>query len=29
MIMAAMTEAVTEGLKKAVEMGKIQFPGSR
>jgi len=29
MIMAAMTEAVTEGLKKAVEMGKIQIPGIR
>lgn len=29
MIREAMTEAVTEGLKKAVEMGKIQVPGTR
>lgn len=29
MIVAAMKEAVTEGLKKAVEMGKIQVPGTR
>lgn len=29
MIVALIQEAVTEGIKKAVEMGKIQIPGIR
>lgn len=29
MIVEAMTKAVEEGLKKAVEMGKLQVPGIR